>query len=173
MRNFRNYGLYDVSNLKIILENEFLDWNEFDFRQAKFDVHRETKTIPILFDKSFEIKKTETKNYEVFAEELQNIERHLKNILEEDGYIFRAILVNLPSKKEILPHKDRGESLRVPRRIHIPIITNSECSFSVGETTKNLKEGEIWEIDNSGQKHSVSNMGDEDRIHLIVDWVKN
>lgn len=61
MRNFRNYGLYDVSNLKIILENEFLDWEEFDFRQAKFDVHRETKTIPILFDKSFEIKKPKQK----------------------------------------------------------------------------------------------------------------
>jgi len=173
MRNFRNYGLFDVSNFKKIIQEADLDWNEFDFRQNKFDVHKETKTIPILFDPSFSINKKETKHYELFKEEIDKIESHLKHILQEDGKVFRAILVNLPKKKEIPTHKDKGESLRIPRRIHIPIYTNKECSFTVGEITKNMKEGEIWEIDNAGRTHSVSNMGDEDRIHLIVDWVIN
>jgi hypothetical protein len=170
MRNFKNYGLFDVSNFKTIIEESNLDWNEFDFRQKKFDVHKETKTIPILFDEDFKINKKETKNYQLFKTEIDKIESHLKDILEENGRIFRAILVNLPSKKEIPTHKDKGKSLTIPRRIHIPIITNKECTFTVGDVTKNLKQGEIWEIDNAGRNHSVSNMGNEDRIHLIVDW---
>ena len=170
MRNFKNYGLFDVSNFKQIIKESNLDWNEFDFRQKKFDVHKETKTIPILFDEHFNIKKKETKNYTLFKSEIDKLELHLKNILEEDGRIFRAILVNLPSKKEIPKHKDKGESLRIPRRIHIAIYTNKQCSFTVGDVTQHMKQGEIWEIDNAGREHSVSNMGEEDRIHLIVDW---
>lgn len=171
MRNFRVYGRIDVSNFKKILAKNNLNWDEFDFRQKKFDVHKETKTIPIMFDESFSITKKETKHYELFKKELENIEKLLRKTIQEDGYIFRAILVNLPSKKEIPTHKDKGESLVIPRRIHIPIITNSGCTFTVGNVTKHLKEGEVWEIDNSGRNHSVSNMGDDDRIHLIVDWV--
>jgi hypothetical protein len=171
-RSFRNYGIINVDGFKKILsENEF-DWDEFDFRQNKFDVHKETKTIPIMFDESFEINKIKTKHYNLFIQEIIKLQSHLKKIIDEDGFIFRAILVLLPAGKEITPHKDKGESLAIPRRIHIPIYTNQECLFTVGETTKNLKEGEIWEIDNSGKMHSVSNKGSEDRIHLIVDWVK-
>ncbi len=172
MRNFRNYGIIDVTRIKKIISENNLDWDEFDFRQQKYHVHKETKTIPILFDESFSLTKTETKHYNLFCNELSVIEQKLKDIIDEDGYIFRAILVILPAGKEIKPHTDKGESLRVPRRIHIPIITNQDCYFTVGDTTKNLKEGEIWEINNSGQRHSVSNGGYTDRIHLIVDWLK-
>ena len=92
--------------------------------------------------------------------------------IDEDGYIFRAILVLLPKGKSIPKHIDTGESLTIPRRIHIAVQTNPNCFFNVGDVTKNLKEGEIWEIDNSGQRHAVSNEGDTDRIHLIVDFLK-
>ena len=33
--------------------------------------------------------------------------------------------------------------------------------------------GELWEINNDKKKHSVDNFGDNDRIHLIVDWVQS
>ena len=172
-RSFRNYGIIDVSNIKKILSEEELDWDEFDFRQKRADTHKETKCIPIIFDKSFSINKfTKTKNYPLFKKEILKLEKHLVSILEEDGFIFRAILVILPKGKSIPAHIDRGVSLTIPRRIHIAIQTNPNCFFTVGETKKNLKEGEIWEIDNSGQRHSVSNEGESDRIHLIVDFLK-
>jgi aspartyl/asparaginyl beta-hydroxylase (cupin superfamily) len=57
------------------------------------------------------------------------------------------------------------------KRTHIPIITNSEVTFIVGGETKYLKEGEIWEIDNS-KEHSVNNNSNVDRIHLIMDYTK-
>jgi hypothetical protein len=91
----------------------------------------------------------------------------------EEGKIMRAILVKLTSKKSIRPHVDTvGLSLVLCRRIHIPIQTNEECFFTVGDDKRNLKLGEIWEINNDKKLHSVDNLGDTDRIHLIVDWVE-
>jgi quercetin dioxygenase-like cupin family protein len=172
-RAFKNYGRIYVTPFKKILSDFNFDWDEFDFRQKKFDTHKETKSIPIIFDESFSLdKSTKTKHYEIFKEEILKIEDYLKVAIEEEGFIFRAILVNLPKGKSIPPHKDQGESLSVPRRIHIPIITNPNCFFTVSDVTKNMKEGEIWEIDNAGQLHSVENKGEEDRIHLIVDFLK-
>lgn len=173
-RPFRNYGKIDVSNIKKIVKEADFDWDEFDFRQNRGSkTHKETKSIPIIFDESFSIKVyNKRKHYHLFEDELKKIETHIREILDEDGYIFRAIFVNLPKHKSIPPHKDTGESLVVPRRIHIPIQTNINCFFTVGDIKKNLKEGEIWEIDNAGKLHSVENNGDEDRIHLIVDFLR-
>ena len=58
------------------------------------------------------------------------------------------------------------------KRTHIPIITNSEVTFTVGGETKFLKEGEIWEINNT-KEHSVDNNSDIDRIHLLIDIMPN
>jgi quercetin dioxygenase-like cupin family protein len=172
-RDFKNYGIIDVSNFKKILaENEF-DWDEFDYRQKKFHVHKETKTIPLLFDEAFEIgEKTEQEHYHLFKDEIKRIEALIQDVMEEQGFIFRAILVKLPAGKGIPPHIDKGESLAIPRRIHIPILTNKDCFFTVGEVTKNLKEGYVWEINNNGRRHGVANNGETDRVHLIVDWLK-
>jgi hypothetical protein len=170
---FNRFGKIDVSNFKKIIIEANLDWDKFDFRQKRSNTHKETKCIPIIFDESFSINKfTLTENYPFFKDEILKLESYLKEKIQEEGFIFRAILVNLPKKKSIPPHKDSGKSLEVPRRIHIPIITNEDCYFTVGEVTKNMKEGEIWEINNDKKMHSVSNDGDADRIHLIVDFLK-
>jgi len=172
-RSFKNYGLFDMTNFKKIIAESNLDWDAFDFRQKRGNTHKETKCVPIIFDKSFSIDKfTKTEHFPLFEEELKRLEQHLIKTIDEDGYIFRAILVLLPKGKSIPKHIDTGQSLTIPRRIHIAVQTNPNCFFNVGDVTKNLKEGEIWEIDNSGQRHAVSNEGDTDRIHLIVDFLK-
>ena len=33
-----------------------------------------------------------------------------------------------------------------------------------------MKPGEIWEINNDLKPHSVKNDGDDDRIHLLIDY---
>jgi hypothetical protein len=101
------------------------------------------------------------------------IENFIRETINEEGKILRAILVNLPSGKSIPSHVDSGPSLVYCRRIHIPIQTNEKCFFTVGDDKKNLKLGEIWEINNDKKMHSVDNFGDDDRVHLIVDWVKS
>ena len=64
---------------------------------------------------------------------------------------------------------DNGESLVNCKRTHIPIITNDLVTFTIGGETKQLKEGEIWEINNINE-HSVDNNSNENRIHLILDY---
>jgi hypothetical protein len=86
----------------------------------------------------------------------------------------RALLVKLTAGESIRPHVDIvGFSLVICRRIHIPIQTNKDCFFTVGDDKRNLKLGELWEINNDKQRHSVDNFGETDRIHLIVDWIED
>ena len=57
-------------------------------------------------------------------------------------------------------------------RIHIPIVTGENNIFLVNGELKNMQVGEMWEINNE-LPHMVENRSDEDRIHLIVDWIPN
>jgi hypothetical protein len=168
---FKNYGNFDVSGILSILNTSNLDWDEFDYRQKTFAVHRKTKTIPLLFHGNFKsFDKVPTKNYELFKNEIDSLEEILNKSIGTEGQIFRAILVMLVKGGGIAKHLDGGPSLKIPKRIHIPIITNDKCFFTIEDEIKNLKVGEVWEINNSEKLHGVSNEGDEDRVHLIVDW---
>jgi hypothetical protein len=174
---FINHGNYDVGNIIKIIEDNKLDWDEFTDRQKKYNSeHIYTKTIPIIFDKSFNFnsfKIIQTNHYHLFNEEISKLENSIKYSTNENGKIIRAILVKRSQKKSIKPHVDTvGLTLVVCRRIHIPIQTNNDCFFTVDNDKRNLKSGEIWEINNDKKLHSVDNFGDTDRIHLIIDWVE-
>lgn len=174
---FIHHGNIDVEPIrKIVLDNN-LNWDEFTDRQNRYGTeHVHTKTIPIIFDKSFNfnhLKIIPTEYYPLFKEEISKIEEVIKENAKEEGKIMRALLVKLTAGKSIRPHVDIvGFSLVVCRRIHIPIETNENCFFTVGGDKRNLKIGELWEINNDKQEHSVDNLGDTDRVHLIVDWVE-
>jgi hypothetical protein len=86
-----------------------------------------------------------------------------------DGYFNRVILVKLLANRDITPHSDVGK-LTIPKRTHIAVITHPEVFFVVNGEEKNMKEGEIWEVDNT-QMHSVENISNIDRVHFIVDYV--
>jgi len=174
---FISHGIYDINPIIQLLDSGDLDWNAYTDRQDKFKTaHGYTKTIPIIFDKSFNydhLRIVPTEHYPLFKDELLKIEELIKQSTNENGKIMRALLVNLVSGGSIPPHVDTvGFSLVVCRRIHIPIQTNDECYFTVGNDKRNLKLGEMWEINNDKQMHSVVNLGETDRIHLIVDWVE-
>jgi hypothetical protein len=175
---FINHGKIDVNNILKIIEGNRLDWDEFTDRQKKYNTeHIHTKTIPIIFDKSFNfnhLKIIPTTHYPLFKEEITKIEDIIKLNTGENGRIMRALLVKLTAGESIRPHVDNvGLSLVICRRIHIPIKTNEDCFFTVGDDKRNLKLGELWEINNDKQKHSVDNFGETDRIHLIVDWIED
>lgn len=54
--------------------------------------------------------------------------------------------------------------------VHIPIISNADVLFHVGDTSITMQEGEMWEINNR-REHAVENQGAIDRVHLILDYV--
>ncbi len=81
----------------------------------------------------------------------------------------QAMLTRLRAGTEIGRHKDKGELTAKTHRIHIPIITNKDCIFTIEDESRYLNAGEIWMIDNVDRFHSVTNNGKENRIHLIID----
>ena len=174
MQNFKYIGKIKVNSFKDKINN-FNNklWDSFDFRQKTFEVHKETKTIPLIFDTDFRLSNpTYLNQYETFKDEFKIINNKLKKIYGK-GFIIRAILVLLKSNSKINKHIDTGKSLSICHRVHIPIITNKEVLFEIDNEIKNLKEGEMWEINNSEKLHSVINNSNTNRIHLIVDWIND
>ena len=165
--NFKYYGNYPIGDILNKLSN--LDWGEFTFRQKTYETHSNTLTVPLLWDDEKRSIKY-WKDHEIFKDNLNEI----SNLLNEKigkGFIETAILINLPKTKKIDSHYDAGMYFSERNRIHIPIITNNKCIFEVNGEEINMKQGEIWEINNSGKPHSVINGGEEDRIHLLIDWL--
>ena len=98
----------------------------------------------------------------------------IKQITDNLGCPIMAVrLLNLKSGGIIKPHKDNDLAFeKGEARIHIPIFTNPEVEFYVDEQLVKMNEGECWYI-NANLKHSVSNNGETDRIHLVIDCVVN
>ena len=167
--NFKYYGKIDISNICESLTNTELNWDEYTYRQIDRYGQADTKTIPLLWSEDF-VENTTWKSYDIFKDSLIEIENNLIQLLGQ-GKIEVALLTNLPKNKKILPHIDNGnEHFFKTKRIHIPITTNDKCNFIVRDEILQMKEGEIWEIDNS-KVHSVDNNdGDTDRIHLLIDY---
>jgi hypothetical protein len=172
-----NYNFKFIKNIEI---NSFIkkieslkeqDWYEWTFRQESFDVHKNTLTIPLIFDDDYRMKNpTYHKHYFTFKDEMNYIEKIFKTHYGE-GQILKSLLVNLKSNSSVLRHIDLDKSLVLAHRTHLPIITNKDVFFEINNEYKNLKSGELWEIDNSNKFHSVVNKSMFDRIHLIVDYL--
>jgi len=172
-KNF-NYNFItstDVSAIKYKLPEVENDWDEFDWRQKRFEVHKETKTIPLIFDKDFRLDNpTYHISYTIFNSQMETLKKIYKKYVGP-GYIIRALLVMLPAKSKIPKHIDSGTSLELCTRTHIPIITHKDVVFDIDGEQKHLKEGEIWEINNANKRHAVTNGSEKDRVHLIIDWM--
>ena len=170
MKDFKyNFiGNIAVSDLDLFFSEG--DWNSWTYKQTKWEVHSQTKSIPILIDESYETKGKKTKYFSKFGDLIVKIQDIIRKFYG-DGEIIRIELVTLPKKSNVPNHYDVGESLQNDRRIHLVLQTNKNVIFTVDGEEKNMKVGEMWEINNS-KYHSVFNNGDIDRIHMIIDFKK-
>ena len=161
-------GKLDVSEYVSYLKSH--NWEEWTYRQDTWEVHSETKSVPIIADESYSNKGKKSKYYKYYEKLVSNLEPILKKYYG-DGQIIRIELVNLPNKSKVKPHYDYGDSLEKDNRVHLPLQTSEKVIFKVGDEEKNMKVGEVWEINNK-KIHSVENNGNIDRIHLIIDFKK-
>ncbi|MCL9805258.1 aspartyl/asparaginyl beta-hydroxylase domain-containing protein [Flavobacterium amniphilum] len=99
---------------------------------------------------------------------------YFKQILEEFKFDKTAVrLLRLAVGAEVKPHSDYCLGYEDGCfRMHIPIVTNSDVEFILDEERIIMNEGECWYID-ANFTHSVANRGTEDRIHLVIDGVRN
>lgn len=182
--DFRQLGSFELSDLKTrILQFTEEDWSRNDLRQKKFETHKDTKTIPLIFDEDmrhenptfmpeYKLLESQLKPLYAFIKRHYNKSLKYKRLQKKHGnaYPIRTILARLRPNGSIRAHMDRNHTLTHGHRIHIPIVTDKSVYFSVGENTQYLEEGEVWEINNR-HIHQVENKSEIHRIHIIIDWV--
>lgn len=179
--NYTYVGKVDVSDVKQklfdldIWEDKFVK-ELSEHRSSIEEVHEHTQVVPLLWSydgvSSLDVN-PKHKYYEMFDTDsfIDRIKPHLESTYG-NGFIIRMLFAKLKAGGVISKHKDNGIGLEAPHRVHIPIITNDEVFFEVGGEEKNMKEGEMWEINNQ-KLHEVDNVSEFDRIHIIVDYLSN
>ena len=182
--SFNKIGTLDVSHFKHLLDQLSQEhWLEDTQRQRRYEVHRQTQSIGIVYDYDFRhANPTIQPSFRLFEPALmpavKMIAAHFDDTDEGvslaqeygPGYCIRANLVSLNPGGRIEPHQDKNFSLTHSHRIHIPLVTNPLVKFDVGGEIRYLMEGEVIEINNR-RTHSVINESNSSRIHLIIDWV--
>ena len=163
-----------------------LDYRTGRTRAEVFPEHHSgTKTIPIIFEDQGSPYPPEISNignnrikfitnYEKWWPTILPIIRALvddESITDKEleGHILKCMLVVLRRGSKVQEHCDLSNSLINCRRVHVPIITNPDVTFTVTGTRVFLEEGTGYEINNQ-QLHSVENNSPSDRLHLIVDF---
>lgn len=161
----------DVSSLQQKLAQQTQQqWSESG-REERYDSHQDTQALLLIHDEDFRhYGQTHRPLFATFKAELEPLFQQISDFYGGEGHIVRALFAKLHAGGKILPHIDRVYSLLNCHRIHLPIITSDDVWFSVGGEAINMPVGELVEINNA-TVHSVENKGDEDRIHLIIDWV--
>ena len=176
---YKHIGNIDCLNLiKLVSRHTEEDWNKYDFRQKRYHVHSQTTTLAILYDKFYSRNMgIESEWYSMYKEEILKIEKQLQSIYKSNGKIIRFVIVNLPAGKEVAKHTDATfaededlASLKVDNRIHLPIQTNNDVHFGIGDVVVHMNVGELWEINNHYHPHWVKNDGSTDRLHCILDY---
>ena len=94
---------------------------------------------------------------------------YIKGFLESlPGVLGRVALLKLGSKSVIPIHRDNHKYFTQALRFHVPIRTNDKVFFFNNGNIFQMKEGEVWSIDNLG-RHAVVNNGEEERLHMVID----
>jgi len=148
-------------------------WLETVNRQNEYEVHRQTRSVVLVFcdgpmDK---LEVSKQAGWDLLADAAIPVMHELiDRCYEPGGTIIRAMAANLVAGGRINPHFDSHSSFRLSHRIHVPITTNPRVRFTIDGRPFQLKVGQAYEINNQ-KTHSVINSGAEDRITFIFDYL--
>ena len=175
---FRHVGSADPMPLRQAVEAMGEEaWLEYVRRQERFEAHRKTQTVPLIFDEDMRHENPTVwprfEALEPFIQPFMDVIREAnadRVVPGRNPYFIRAILTKLAPKSVILPHQDKGFSLFRSHRYHIALKTNEMVDFGINQKMQHFAAGEVWEINNRAF-HAVRNLSDEPRTHLILDYV--
>lgn len=170
---FQYLDKFKIDSLKKEISDFDAEWLLDTSRQDNNGTHRDTKMFRLCATDYDWVPGSEVITEYVNSFKLPESNNELNNIykiLEEEysGKVIRCEVISMRANVDIPKHVDGGPLLNYSRRIHIPIITNKDVTFTVMNDTINMEEGFGYEINNQMQ-HSVSNKSNYDRIHIIID----
>jgi quercetin dioxygenase-like cupin family protein len=143
-------------------ENYSGDWSVIPLRapRGETDANRMIRSDPI--QKTF-----------VDTADLQASPYFRKALSSFETTIFAARLMRLASGSVIKEHTDDGMRFEDGIvRIHVPILTNPDVEFYLNGSRVVLTAGSCWYLRLS-DPHRVSNRGETDRVHLVIDMKVN
>ncbi len=156
-----------------ILSQEPAVWSEQAIRQQIYEVHKDTESIVMLFcDEGWP-------DGDIYREAgwdkladvaMPVIDKVIETYYQPGGILLRAMAAKLKSKGRINAHRDVLHSFKIGHRIHVPITTGPGVRYTISGKPYAFEVGKAYEINNQ-MKHSVLNMGSEDRISFIFDYV--
>lgn len=172
--NQRCLGEIDIEELKQrILSQEPEAWAEQTIRQQTYEVHEDTESIVMLFcDTSWpdgEIYRES--GWERLSDVAMPVIDHVINAYyEPGGILLRAMAAKLKAHGRIHAHRDARRSFHMGHRVHVPITSSAGVRYTISGKPYSFEVGNVYEINNQ-KRHSVMNMGNEDRISFIFDYV--
>jgi hypothetical protein len=147
-------------------------WKNNPYRQDEYqNVHGQTQSVVLIFCTGWP--SMEITQFDIWSEFKSSAGDLIFDVLKSHyppgGVILRAMFTKLPAGTEIPRHRDSHSSFEIAHRIHIPLVTNPDVEFIIGDEKVELKEKSAFEINNL-MPHQVKNNGDTDRIHFIFDY---
>jgi hypothetical protein len=100
--------------------------------------------------------------------------RYLQEVLSQfPAELNRVRYMRLRAGGHVMPHSDPMHTIDPSLvRIHVPVVTNPAVVFRVAGERIVMGEGEAWYVD-VRFRHEVRNEGASDRIHLVIDLLRN
>ncbi len=146
-------------------------WQSDPRRQQMYDVHAQTQSLILMFCDSWPtVRVTRTAGWPLLAREAVPVmESIISAHYPPGGVVLRAMMARLPAGAHILPHLDAHPSFAVAHRIHVPLKTNPDVEFIVGDERVPPREHVAFELNNQ-LPHQVANNGTAPRIHFIFDY---
>ena len=170
----RCLGAVDMRALgERILAQDSAAWTEQAVRQQEYEVHQETESIVMMFcaESWPEGAIYRESGWARLADVARPIVDHVIDTwYEPGGVLLRAMAAKLKAGGRILPHRDKLSSFHIGHRIHIPITTSQAVRYTIAGKPYQFDVGNAYEINNQ-KLHSVMNMGSDDRISFIFDYV--
>ena len=171
----RFLGDVDIGELKerILAQGQEV-WAEQAIRQQTYEVHKDTESIVMLFcDEEWpeEGEIYRDSGWDHLADvAMPVIDDIIEKYYPPGGTLLRAMAAKLKVQGRIRPHRDTLRSFHMGHRIHVPITTNSAVRFTIAGKPYPFEPGKAYEVNNQ-KIHSVVNLGREDRITFIFDYV--
>ena len=148
-------------------------WQKNEERQNKYEVHRHTRSIVLVFcdGPMNDLVVSKENGWNLLSETAVPVMHELiGRAYPAGGTIIRAMAAKLLAGGRINPHFDSHVTFRRSHRIHVPITTNHRVRFMIDGRPYRLQPGQAYEINNQ-KTHSVINSGSEDRITFIFDYL--
>jgi hypothetical protein len=168
----RHLGHVDCQALtERVLAADEASWHEDTRRQDDYEVHAESQSIILSFCTGWpKVRVNYAKGWDTFADAAVPV---MHTLIEKHyapgGLVLRAMLARLRPGCRIARHRDAHPSFAVAHRIHIPLVTNPDVFFIVGNERVEPRTHFAFELNNA-MSHEVTNTGQAVRIHFIFDY---